>query len=108
MCAQVDTDLSGVSHTEVDFDRPEWVPAMRDVVAESSPEHLVKMSTLVCWQLPPEARFLNDLQLPFSSFVLSSSAFKFSDRPSSRVQDFCLLPSLVGGSHKRRTKFFRK
>lgn len=46
VCARMDTDLSGVSHTEEDFDRPEWVPAMRDVVAESSPEHVVKMRTL--------------------------------------------------------------
>lgn len=47
VCSRKDAGLSGLSHTEVDLDRPEWVSAMRGVVAESSLEHLMKVRTLV-------------------------------------------------------------
>lgn len=58
VCSGMDAGLSGLSHTEVDFDRPEWVSAKRDVVAESSPEHLVKVRTLVrCIFCPSENEF---------------------------------------------------
>jgi len=48
VCSRMDPALKSLSHTEVNFDRQEWVTAMEDTVRESDAKHTVMKKTLVC------------------------------------------------------------
>jgi len=61
VCSRMDPALKSLSHTEVNFDRQEWVTAMEDTVRDSDARLTVMKKTLVCGVLvtyvhPPSAK----------------------------------------------------